>query len=49
MKKISPNTGGMGAYAPAQLLTKDYLDKIINEIIEPTIDQLNKKILIIKA
>jgi len=38
-----PNTGGMGAYSPAPLLTKDYLDRIIKEIIEPTIDQLNKK------
>jgi len=33
----------MGAYSPAPLLTKDYLDLIIKEIIEPTIDQLNKK------
>ncbi len=38
-----PNTGGMGAYSPAPLLTKDYLDRIIEEIIEPTISQLNKK------
>ena len=44
-----PNTGGMGAYSPAPLLTKDHLDRIIKEIIEPTIDELNKKILIIKA
>ena len=33
----------MGAYSPAPLLTEDYLDIIIKEIIEPTIDQLNKK------
>ena len=38
-----PNTGGMGAYSPAPLLTEDYLARIINEIIEPTIDGLNKK------
>jgi len=38
-----PNTGGMGAYSPAPLLTKDYLNRIIKEIIDPTIDQLNKK------
>ena len=38
-----PNTGGMGAYSPAPLLTKDYLERIIKEIIEPTIDELNKK------
>ena len=38
-----PNTGGMGAYSPAPILTKDYLERIIKEIIEPTIDELNKK------
>jgi len=38
-----PNTGGMGAYSPAPLLTDDYLDKITKEIIEPTINELNKK------
>ncbi len=38
-----PNTGGMGAYSPAPLLTEDYLDKIIKEIIEPTINELNKR------
>ena len=38
-----PNTGGMGAYSPAPLLTKNDLDRIIKEIIEPTIDELNKK------
>jgi len=38
-----PNTGGMGAYSPAPLLTEDYLNRIIKEIIEPTIDELNKK------
>ncbi len=42
-KDKGPNTGGMGAYSPAPLLTKDYLDRIIKEIIEPTIDELNKK------
>jgi phosphoribosylamine--glycine ligase len=42
-KDKGPNTGGMGAYSPAPLLTEEYLDKIIKKIIEPTIDQLNKK------
>ena len=42
-KDKGPNTGGMGAYSPAPLLTKNYLDRIIKEIIEPTIDELNKK------
>ncbi len=38
-----PNTGGMGAYSPAPLITEDYLDRIIKEIIEPTINELNKR------
>ena len=38
-----PNTGGMGAYSPAPLLTKDYLKRVIKEIIKPTIGELNKK------
>ena len=38
-----PNTGGMGAYSPAPQLTEDHLDRIIKEIIEPTIDELIKK------
>ena len=42
-KDKGPNTGGMGAYSPAPLLKKDDLDKIVKEIIEPTIDELNKK------
>ncbi len=42
-KDEGPNTGGMGAYSPAPLLTKDYLDEITKEIIEPTIDKLNQK------
>ena len=42
-KDKGPNTGGMGAYSPTPLLRKDCLDKIIKKIIEPTIDELNKK------
>jgi len=42
-KDKGPNTGGMGAYSPAPLLTKDYLDRIIKEIIKPTINELNKR------
>ena len=38
-----PNTGGMGAYSPAPLLTEDHIDSIVKEIIEPTINELNKK------
>ena len=42
-KDKGPNTGGMGAYSPAPLLTQDYINRIVQEIIEPTIDELNKK------
>ena len=33
----------MGAYSPAPLLTEECLDSIIKEIIEPTINELNKR------
>ncbi len=42
-KDKGPNTGGMGAYSPAPLLKEDSLDQITKEIIEPTINELNKK------
>jgi len=42
-KDKGPNTGGMGAYSPAPLLTEDYLNAIVKEIVEPTIGELNKK------
>ena len=42
-KDQGPNTGGMGAYSPTPLLSEDYLDRIIKEIIQPTIVELNKK------
>jgi len=42
-KDKGPNTGGMGAYSPAKILTDEYFDRIIKEIIQPTIDELKKK------
>ena len=32
-----PNTGGMGAYSPAPLVTGDLHERILREVIEPTI------------
>ena len=32
-----PNTGGMGAYSPAPVVTKEVYDRIMNEVIEPTV------------
>jgi phosphoribosylamine--glycine ligase len=33
-----PNTGGMGAYSPAPVVTRDIHDRIMNEVIRPTVD-----------
>ena len=38
-----PNTGGMGAYSPAHLITPDLEEKIIHRIIQPTIDGMAKE------
>jgi len=37
------NTGGMGAYSPSKLISKDLDKKIMNKIIKPTIQALNEK------
>ncbi len=34
---LGPNTGGMGAYAPAPVLTEDLMDEAVRTIIEPTL------------
>ena len=36
------NTGGMGAYSPSRLISKDLDEKIINKIIKPTFKGLNE-------
>ena len=33
-----PNTGGMGAYSPAPVVTRNIHDRIMNEVIRPTVD-----------
>ena len=33
-----PNTGGMGCYAPAPLMTPDLIDRITREVLQPTVD-----------
>ena len=33
-----PNTGGMGAYSPAPVVTPETHDRIMNEVIRPTVD-----------
>ena len=38
-----PNTGGMGAYSPAPIITKTIENKIISKIIKPTLKALKRK------
>lgn len=34
---LGPNTGGMGAYSPAPVVTPEIHDRIMNEVIKPTV------------
>jgi phosphoribosylamine--glycine ligase len=36
-----PNTGGMGAYSPAPVMTDTMCERTINEIIKPTVQAMN--------
>ena len=38
-----PNTGGMGAYSPAPVLTDAIAEKALNEIIRPTMAEMTKR------
>ena len=38
-----PNTGGMGAYSPAPILTESLERKILSKIIKPTLEIMNSK------
>ena len=44
-----PNTGGMGAYAPAPLITPALAEKIKNEILLPTVSALRSEGIIYKG
>lgn len=37
-----PNTGGMGAYSPAPIVTDTMMDRITREILVPTVDAMNR-------
>ena len=37
-----PNTGGMGAYSPAPIVTEPLMEQIIKEILVPTVDGMNR-------
>ncbi len=40
---VGPNTGGMGAYSPARLMSPELEEKILHRIIQPTIDAMAKE------
>ncbi|MEM1051038.1 MAG: phosphoribosylamine--glycine ligase [Pseudomonadota bacterium] len=37
---VGPNTGGMGAYSPAPVLTEELQARVLSEIIQPTVDTM---------
>ena len=37
-----PNTGGMGAYSPAPVVTEDMMNQITREILVPVVDGMNR-------
>lgn len=37
---VGPNTGGMGAYSPAPVVDEQVHDRIMNEVIQPTVNAL---------
>ena len=37
-----PNTGGMGAYSPAPIVTEDLMNQITREILVPIVDGMNR-------
>jgi phosphoribosylamine--glycine ligase len=38
-----PNTGGMGAYSPAPVLTPDLQQEIVSRIVQPTVDAMRMR------
>ena len=41
--ELGPNTGGMGAYSPAPVLTKAIEEQAIQQVVEPTLAELRKR------
>jgi phosphoribosylamine---glycine ligase len=40
---VGPNTGGMGAYSPARILTRELEARVMAEIIHPTVEMMAMK------
>ena len=38
-----PNTGGMGAYSPAPVLTDEIAERALNEIVRPTVTEMERR------
>ncbi len=38
-----PNTGGMGAYSPAPVMSDEIIQKALTEIVQPTMDEMAKR------
>jgi phosphoribosylamine--glycine ligase len=38
-----PNTGGMGAYSPAPVLTDEVAERALNEIVRPTVAEMDRR------
>jgi phosphoribosylamine--glycine ligase len=39
---VGPNTGGMGAYSPAPVVTPDIEQRVMSEVIKPTLDGMKE-------
>lgn len=40
---LGPNTGGMGAYSPAAVVTTEIFDQVMKQVIEPTVEGMAKE------
>ncbi|GAG87990.1 unnamed protein product, partial [marine sediment metagenome] len=38
-----PNTGGMGAYSPAPVVSEEVMDQVVSDMLVPTVDAMNRR------